>query len=325
MRARRALCLLLAGAVAGAAPALAQGQARAKQPLRMLVVLPPGSTSDTVARVIAERLSDGVGQPVLVDNKPGASGRIAVEALRHSAPDGRTLLFAPVAVTVMVPLVFRDPGFDPVKDLVPVGQVTTFGYAFAVAPGHPARSLAAFVAWAKAHPAQATFGTPGAGSVPHFLGTMIAQAARIELLHVPYKGTAQVEVDVMGGRIAASVSTLADVLELHRAGRLRILAVSGAQRSPLLPAVPTFREQGYPAVEAVGWHGVYAPVGTPQATVDRLSDAFARTVQAPAVREKLLALGIEPTGTTPEALAQVMAADIARWRAIVAASGFKAE
>jgi tripartite-type tricarboxylate transporter receptor subunit TctC len=309
--------------VAAAPGAHAQG--KPKQALRLIVPLPPGSTSDAVARLIAERLGGDGGQPVLVENRPGASGRIAVEALKHSAADGRTLLLVPIAVPVMVPLVFKDAGFDPAKDLAPVGQVAKFGYAFAVAPGHPARSLAEFVAWAKAHPAQASFGTPGAGSLPHFLGMMVGKAAGTELVHVPYRSAAQVEAEVMGGRLAAGVSALSDLLELHRAGRLRILATSGAQRSPLLPAVPTFREQGYPTIDVTGWHAVYAPAGTSPATIDQLSEVIARTLQAPAVREKLVGLGIEPTGTTPEALAAIMAADTARWRAIVKASGFTAE
>ena len=325
MRVTRALCLLLAGVVACAAPVVTPAQSLGKQPLRIVVALPPGSTSDAVARLITESLRASAGQPVLVENRPGASGRIAVEALKASAADGRTLLLAPVAVPVIVPLVFKDAGFDPAKDLLPVGQVAKFGYAFAVAPRHPARTLAEFIGWAKAHPAQASFGTPGAGSLPHFLGMMVGKAARTELVHVPYRSAAQVEVELMSGEIAAGVSALSDFIPLHRAGKLRILATSGAQRSPLLPAVPTFREQGYPTIDATGWLALYAPAGTPPATIDQLSETIVKTLQVPALREKLLSLGVEPTGTTPEALAAIMAADTARWRAIVKATGFTAE
>jgi tripartite-type tricarboxylate transporter receptor subunit TctC len=161
--------------------------------------------------------------------------------------------------------------------------------------------------------------------VPHFLGVMVGRSAGIELLHVPYKGFAPVESDVMSGQLAAGISALSDVLPLHRAGKLRILATSGDKRSPLLAAVPTFREQGYRSVEAVGWHGLYAPAGTPQLVIDQLSAAIVAALQTAELRQKFAALGIEPTGTTPEALAAIMAADTARWRSIVKTIGFTAE
>jgi tripartite-type tricarboxylate transporter receptor subunit TctC len=323
MRLTRALCLLLAGAVA-AVPG-AHAQVKPKQPLRILVPLPPGSTSDVVARLIAEPLRDGVAQPVVVENRPGATGRIAVAALKSAPPDGATLLLAPIAVPVIVPLVFKEPNLDPARDLVPIAQVSKYEFAFAVGADHPARTVHEFVVWAKARPAQVTFGTPGAGSVSHFLGVMLGQAAGLELVHVPYRGAAPLESELMSGQITAGVSALSDFLALHGAGKLRILATSGRERSPLLPAVPTFREQGYPSVEGVGWHGVFAPAGTPQPVVSRLSGAIAAALQSPELREKFAALGIEPTGTTPQALAAIMAADIVRWRTIVKATGFSAE
>ncbi len=324
MHVTRALCLLIASAALAAAPG-AHAQAGSRQPLRVLVPLPPGSTSDVVARLIAEQLGEGGGPPVVVDNRAGASGRIAVEALKASAPDGRTLLLTPVAVPVIIPIVFKDAGFDPAKDLAPVTQVATFEYALAVAADHPPRDLIGFVTWARAHPKQANFGTPGAGSIPHFLGTTLGRAAGIELTHVAYKGVTSLETELLGGQIPAGVSALSDFVPLHRAGKLRILAVASERRSPLVPAVPTFREQGYPSVEAVGWHGVFAPAGTPRAAIDSLSGAIVAALQAPELRRKFAALGIDPTGTTPEQLAAIIAADTARWRALVAASGFSAE
>jgi tripartite-type tricarboxylate transporter receptor subunit TctC len=322
VRVTLALCLL-AAAVA-AAPA-ARAQAGPKHPLRIIVALPPGSTSDVVARLIGERLADGGGPPVVVENRAGASGRIAVEALKSAAADGSTLLFAPIAVPVIVPLVFKDAGFDPAKDFAPIAQVATFEYALAVAAGHPARDLAGFVAWARANPKQANFGTAGAGSVPHFLGVTLGRAAGIELVHVAYRGAVAVDADLMGGQIAAGVSALSDFVGHHRAGKLRILATAGAKRSPLLSEVPTFRELGYPAVEATGWQGVFAPARTPQPVIDRLSEAIATALRAPAVRETLLGLGVQPTGTTPDRLAAIMAADAERWRKLVQSTGFTPE
>jgi tripartite-type tricarboxylate transporter receptor subunit TctC len=228
-------------------------------------------------------------------------------------------------VPVVVPLVFKSVGYDPVKDFAPVSQVSTYGFAFAVAANHPARTLPEFVAWAKANPARAHVGNPGAGSLPHFLGVLIGQASGIAPVHVAYKGAGQLEVELMSGQVAAGISALSDLTALHRAGKLRILATAGADRSPLLPAVPTFREQGYSSVQADGWHGVYAPAGTPQHVIDQLSAAIAAAVRTPELKAKFAALGLEPTGTTPQALAAIMAADTAHWRPIIKAAGFTAE
>ena len=299
-------------------------QEAGRHPLRLIVPLPAGSTSDVAARLIAERLRDGGRQPVVVDNRPGASGRIAVDALRSAAPDGNTLLLAPVAVPVIIPLVFH-VDYDPGRDLAPVSQVSRFAYALAVAPGHPAKTLSGFVAWARANPAQANFGTPGAGSVPHYLGAMLAKSAGTGLVHVAYPGIGTLDAELMNGQLAAAISALSDFGALHRAGKLRVLATSGAKRSPLLPEVPTFREAGYTAVEATGWHGVFAPGGAPQAAIDRWSGAIVAALQVPEVREKFAAIGLEPTGTTPQALAAIVAADTVRWRVIVKATGFTAE
>jgi tripartite-type tricarboxylate transporter receptor subunit TctC len=324
-RVRRALCLLLAGAVAAAAPAVAPAQNRARQPVRMIVPIPTGGQSDVAARLVADALRDGFGQPVVVENRAGGSGRIAVDVLKSAAPDGMTLLFTPVAVPVIIPLAVKAPSYDPVKDLEPIAQVAKYEFALAVAAGNPARTVPELVAWARANPTQATFGSPGAGSLPHFLGVMLRQAAGIGLEHVAYRGAAPFEVDLMGGQIAIGISAVWDLVPLHRAGKLRILATSGTERSPLLPAVATFRQQGYPTVDASGWHGVYAPAGTPKRVIDHLSATIVAALQTPELREKLAAIGLEPTGTTPEALAAIMAADTARWRPIIKASGFTAE
>jgi tripartite-type tricarboxylate transporter receptor subunit TctC len=182
-----------------------------------------------------------------------------------------------------------------------------------------------FVAWARANPGRASVGNSAPGSLPHFLGFMLGQAAADDLVHVPYKGVAQIENELMGGQIAAGVGTITDLAPFHRAGKLRVLAVTGTKRSALLPAVPTFREQGYPEVDAAGWHGVFAPGGTPQPAIDRLSAAIVAALQSHEMREKLVALGLEPTGTTPKQLAEIIAADALRWAPIVKQVGFSAE
>jgi tripartite-type tricarboxylate transporter receptor subunit TctC len=310
--------------VADCAPAAAPAQGPARQPVRFIVPIPTGGQTDVVARLLGDALRESLG-PVVVENRVGGSGRIAVDALKSAAPDGTTLLFTPIAVPVVVPLFVKAPSYDPAKDLAPVAQVAKYEFALAVAAGSPARTLAELVAWAKANPGKAAFGTPGAGSLPHFLGIRLKQAAGIELEHVAYRGAAPVEVDLMNGQIAAGVSAVWDFVPLHRAGKLRVLATTGAERSPLLPEVATFREQGYPSVAASGWHAVYAPAGTPKHVIDRHSAAIVAALRTPEVRQKLAAIGLEPTGTTPEGLAAIMAADIAYWRPIIKASGFSAE
>ena len=174
-------------------------------------------------------------------------------------------------------------------------------------------------------PREASYGTAGAGSAPHFLGVMINQTTGTELLHVPYKGAAPMQADLMGGQIASGIESLTNLIELHRAGKVRILAVSGAGRSPLAPSIPTFREQGLTNSDAVGWVGVFAPARTPKAVVDRLSAAIVEALRTPSIRDRYLSLGVEPTGTTPEELASIMAADTARWAPIIKASGFTAD
>ena len=315
----------LASAAAGILSPGAHAQATFARPVRILVPVAAGGTTDLTARLIADGIRESVGQPVVVENRPGATGRIAAEALKHAAADGTTFLLAPIVVTVLAPLVFRDLSYDPSKDFAPVAQVARYPFVLAVRPDHPARTVPEFVAWAKANPLQARFGTAGSGGVPHLLGVMVDRATGIDLVHVSYSSLAQVESELLGGQTAAAISAFADFLALERAGKLRIIATSGTGRSPRLPAVPTFVEQGFPAVVAVGWNAVYAPAGTPKPLIDHVSAAIARTLRTPAIREKLLDLGVEPTGTTPDELAAIIAADTAHWAPIVRAAGFAAD
>lgn len=275
--------------------------------------------------MIAEVLRVDLRRPVIIENRPGATGRIAVDALKSAMPDGSTILLAPVAVPVLLPLLAKDVSYDPVRDLTPIGQILTFEYAIAVDAGHPARTLGEFAAWAGANRDRSTYGTPSAGSIPHLLGQMVARAAGIDLLHVAYRGAANAQADVMNGEIGATINALSDLVALHRAGRLRILATSGERRSVLVPDVPTFGECGYATVKATGWLGAFAPAATPPTVVDGLSAAMSAAVRNVAVRDRLLALGLRPTGTTPQALAEIMRADIAHWGNVITTTGFTAQ
>lgn len=321
----RILGSLIAVAVTAAVSQSASAQGGQEATARILSPVPAGGTSDVVARLLADALRRVTGLKFIVEDRPGGSGRVAVNALTQAKPDGRTLLLAPIIVPVIGPLTLRNPGYDPVKDLVPVSQVSRYQFALAVAADHPARTLAEFVRWARENPQQAMYGTPALGSLPHFLGESLRQSAAIELAHVAYGGVGQLGTDLIGGRVAAGISSIPDLLPLHRAGRLRVLATSGTARSVHLPHVPTFREQGQPAIRAVGWHGVFAPAGTPPELAQQLSSGIADSLRRAEARDKFHVLGLEPTGTTPRELAEIIAADTAYWAPIVKATGFVAE
>lgn len=294
-------------------------------PVRILVGFPPGGSADLIARLAADKARDALGVPVIVENRPGAGGQIAAEALKNAAPDGKTLMASPVFVTVISPLTYKKLPFDPEKDFAAVSLAVNFQLALSAGPATPARTLAEYVAWVKGDPRRASFGVPAAGSLPHFFGLMLGRAIGVELAHVAYKGGAPLLNDLMGGQIPVGVDVLSEALPQHRAGKLRILASSGAKRSPIAPEVPTFAELGYPQIQGDGWFGFHAPAKTPPAAVERLAAALAGAIRSADVTERLLKLGFEPVGSTPEELARRMAEDRAKWAPIVKASGFSVD
>lgn len=301
------------------------GQPVATTPLRILVGFTAGGTTDQAARLLADDLRESLGRPVIVDNRPGASGRIAAMALKHAPPDGSTVMLAPMVVTVLAPLVWEQPGYDPARDFAPVAHVASYAIALAVGPTVPARSFAEFVAWSKASPGRTGYGVSAAGGLPHLLAVVVGRASGIDWVAVPYRGLAPLEVDLAGGHIPAAMDALSNLIELHRAGRARIVATSGARRSSLLPDIPTFREQGIDAIEGSGWLGMHAPAGTPPSAIGELSSAVRAALRKPKLRGELVRLGYEPTGTTPGELAAISAADAARWGPVIRGAGFRGE
>jgi tripartite-type tricarboxylate transporter receptor subunit TctC len=295
------------------------------RPIRILVGFPPGGESDLIARLVAERMRLSLGAPVIVENKPGASGMLAAEALKSAAPDGKTLMISPIAVTVFAPLTHARLRYDPIKDFAPVSLAANFQMALATGPGSPAKTLHDYIAWVRANPARATYGVPLAGGPTHFFGVMLARATAVNLAVVPYKGSAQFVNDLVGGQVPAGITVVSQLLKHHQAGTVRMLATSGSERSPMAPDVPTFKELGFAGIEGTGWQAFHTSAGTPRATIDRLSAAIASAILAPEVREGLLALGLEPVGSTPDVLANRMLEDTAKWAPIVKASGFRAD
>lgn len=311
--------LLAAAALACALPAAAQ-----EGTIRLVVGYPPGATSDTLTRIVAEQLQRTLKQTVVVENRAGAGGRLANEAVKAAAPDGLTLLMTPVATMSIFPHSYAGQlRYDPFKDFAPVAHLANFQVGLAVQSSAPVKTLAEYIAWVKADPAKNGFyASAAAGSIPHFFGVMFARSAGITLTHVPYKGTAPAMQALAAGEISAASTVVADIRPLVAAGKARLLAVAGEQRDPAFPDVPTFRQAGFDLV-AQPWYALFAPAGTPPATVDRLAKAAAAAVNDPAVNKRLVDMGLEPTGQGPAQLATVMKADFERWGPPIRASGYK--
>jgi len=293
-------------------------------PLRIVLGFPPGASSDTVTRLIADKMRVSLGRSVVVENKPGAGGIVANMAVKAAAPDGNTLLMTPLATMVAYPHSYARLEYDPFKDYVPVAHIAAFQLAFGVAADVPAKSLADYVALAKKGGAYANFASAAVGSLPHFFGLLFAKTAGIDLVHVPYKGTAAVLQALVSGEIPAAVLPISDLGALARSGKAQILASSGAKRSLQYPDVPTFKESGY-EIEGSAWYALFAPAGTPAEIVETLSKAAIAAAQAPDLRQRLDPLGMEATGLGPSELASIMKADDAKWGPVIRASGFKAD
>jgi len=319
--------LLVAGACAGllvmAAPLAAQD--RMDKPVHIIVGFAPGGTADLIARVVADKLKETIGQPVIVENRPGAAGRIAADVVKAAAPDGATIMVMPIGPMAVVPHTLKAIPFDPVKDFAAIGLGATFQFAFAAGPASSAKTWNEFVVWAKANPTKASYATSAAGSLPHFVGVLLSRDMGVDMVHVAYKGSAAYINDLIGGQVPAAIDTVADLSELHRAGRIRILATTGATRAPAMPDVPTFTELGLKNVVASGWFGFFAPAGTPKAVIDTLNRGINKALTSPDVVERLTKLGMDPATSTPEEFARIVASDYAKWGPIVKASGFTAD
>lgn len=308
---------LLLAACAMATPVLAQA------PLKMIVGFPPGATSDTLTRALAEGMRAHFDRPVIVENRPGGGGLAAAKLVKAAPPDGNTLLMTPLG-TMLQPHSVKAADFNSLTDFVAITQISTFDIAFAVAPELPARSLQEYVALVKKEPKRGDFASAAAGSLPHFFTLMFARSAGIDMLHIPYKGTAPAITAAIAGEVSLLSTTSADIANQVKAGKLRALAVSSARRSPVLPEVPTMREQGY-NIEGSAWYAFVAPPGTPPEMVKKLNAAIVAAIKSPVTAERMRAMGVEPTGTTPEAMAAILKSDYERWGAVIKASGFKAD
>ena len=313
------LCLFLACG----APAQAQFPGK---PVRIIVPSSPGNSSDIMARLIADRLSQKWGQAVVVENRPGADGRIGAEAVARSAADGHTLFIPNAGVITINPALFGKMSYDPIKDFTPITQVATIVIVLAANPAVPADSLTQLVALARARPGTLHYATAGnSAGIPYLTGALLRDKARIDVVHVPYKTNAQAQQDLLGGQIQFMFDTLAATLPQARSGKLKVLAVVGSRRSKVLPEVPTLAETGYPGADGDAWAGLFAPGGTPRAVVDKIYVDVAAILQQAEVRERLTSLGLDVVGSKPEEFAAVIKADTEKWAAVIQANNIKPE
>lgn len=311
------LLVLFAGAAA------AQGSYPSK-PIRLVVGYPPGGATDIVARILANKLQESIGQTVIVENKPGATSNIASELVVKSVPDGYTLLVGSIAsATNMV--VYKNLAFDTLRDLTPVTQLMSAPSVLAVHPSFPAKNLQELIALAKRDPGKYAFASTGSGSSPHLAGELLKLRAGIDLIHVPYKGAAPALSDLLGGQVQMAFQTALSAVPHLQSGQLRAIAVAAGKRLTQLPNTPTMAEAGLPDLEVSSWNGLFAPAKTPPEIIARLHKEAVKALAAPDVREKLTAQGAEAVGSTPEEFRAYISAEIDKWGKVVRASGARVD
>jgi tripartite-type tricarboxylate transporter receptor subunit TctC len=291
-------------------------------PLRIVVPYAPGGSTDRVARLVADKLGPKLGTTVVVENRTGAGGRLAAQQLRNAPASQNVLLMANPAVMVVAPLVFKDAGYDPEKDFQAVSLANAYEFGVAVGAGVPVRELNHLLAWLRANPEQANFGVPATGSLPHFFGLMVGEKAGVKAQVIGYRGSGPLMTDLMGGQVPVAFDTFDTLLPQHEAGKIRILAVSSATRSPFAPTIPTFVEAGL-NLSADGWNTFYAPASTPAARVEQLGQAIREVMQDPQTIQRFNEARMRPVASTPAQTRTALAAYRAQWAPVVQKSGYQ--
>ena len=295
------------------------------RPIHFVVPYPPGGPLDAVARLTAQKVSADLGQPIVVENRPGAGGNIGAEYVARAAPDGYTLLLGAVATHAINPTLYTHIPYDAQKDFEPVTQLASTPNVLIVNPSLPVHSVREFIDYAKAHPNTLNFGSGSTGSAGHLAGELFKRMAGVDMTHVPYKGAAPAMTDLIAGQVQLMFDNLASALTQIKAGKVRGLAVTTAKRTPLAPDLPTIAESGLPGFDINTWFGLFVPAKTPRPTVDRLHDEFVKALNAPEVREKMLALGAEPVGNTPAQFAAYIKSESQKYAKVIKASGAKVD
>lgn len=321
--ARRRTALAVMGALVsgvGAMPAVAQDT-----PAKIIVGFPAGGSFDAIARLLAEKFKTEFNRPVVVENKTGAGGRIAVDALKAAPADGSVMMLGPDALSSLYPFTFKKLSYDPKKDIVPVGTVAEFAFAFAVGTDPKANTWVDYVNWAKTNPQKANYGIPALGAPHHFYGMVLGDAMGVPMQNVPFQGSAPIALALMGGQISSSIDVASSLVENHRAGKIKILAVTSDKRISQAPEVPTFAELGYPKVTGMGFNALYAPAGTPAAAIATWNTALVKVMGMADVKEKLNIMGFIPVGKPTQELIDRQNESIKRWEPVIKASGFTAD
>ena len=307
------------------AASLAVAQSFPTKPIKLICPFPAAGAVDIASRAIASELAKNLGQPVTVDNRPGAGGNIGGAEAARSAPDGYTLFMTTSGINAINPALYAKMPFDPVKDLVPVIALVSLSNVLVVHPSVKANSVAELIALAKAEPGKLTYASSGYGTSIHMSGEMFKHMAKVDILHVPYKGSAPAITDLLGGQVMIMFDNLPSALPHIKAGKLRALAVTGAQRDPLLPDVPTVAEAGVPGYESGVWFGLAVPAGTPKEEIARLNEAAVKGTRSPEFVKRMTEMGYTIIGGTPEQMAEMNKVETARWGPIVKASGAKVD
>jgi tripartite-type tricarboxylate transporter receptor subunit TctC len=314
--------LVLSSSLAAGAPTQSGGTGWPVKSLKIEVPYPPGGNTDTIARLIAQPMARALGQPVLVENRPGAGGVMAVDAVARAPGDGHTLLLTPVTQLAILPRLVKTP-YDPLVDFVPISIVATNPLVLTVGAAFPARTLGEFIDYARSRNGSMQYASSGEGSLPHLTAVTLFDRAGVRATHVPYKGNSQIMGDVLGGHVPAYFANLSEVLPHAKKGTLRLLAQTGEARAPQLPDVPTVAEQGYPGFKSLTWNGLLAPAGTPAGIVDRLAQLVAGATRDSEIAGRMQAAGLIPVGDTPKEFAEVLRRDIKTWAEVVRISGAK--
>ena len=290
------------------------------KPITLIVPQAPGGANDIVARALAQRLAVALGQPVVVDNKPGAGGNVGTALAARAPKDGYTLMITAQSAQTINPSLYKKVPFDPIKDFEPIMVVATAPYLLAVSPNFPAKNIKELIALAKADPGKLTYASAGNGTVNHLLGEMLKTTANVDIVHVPYKGAAAAATDVIAGLCTMTFGSFPGVMPFVKSGQLRVIAAATEQRTSLAPDMPTLAES-VPGLHANAWYGLFAPAGTPKEIVSRLHQEIAKLLQLPEIKERFNALGAEVTPSTPDQLAALVKSDLVRWSKIVKDSG----
>jgi tripartite-type tricarboxylate transporter receptor subunit TctC len=314
-----ALCALVAVGMHGTACA----QSYPQKPVRLVVGVPPGGTTDVVARLVGQKLGELLGQQVVIENRGGAGGNIGAEYVAKSAADGYTLFLATIGTMAINPSLYSKMPFDTLRDFAAISQLTSMPQLLVVHPSVPVKTVKELIVYAKARPGQLNFASGGSGTAIHLAGELFKTMAGVDMVHVAYKGGGPAMTDVIGGQVSLMFDQILTSLPHAQSGKLRALAVTTAQRSPAAPQIPTIAEAALPGYAVTTWHGLLAPAGTSREIVNRLSGESAKVLQGADIRERFATQGVDPVSSTPEQFAAMMKAELEKWRKVVAQAGVK--